>query len=84
MVGYGTEDTKLHYDNFDYINLVGKDSNSWGLCHKGTLWHDGIAKKYCDAFFDKDSLIGVLLNLDDKTMHYFLNGYYLGVAFRSV
>ncbi len=82
MVGYGTEETKLHYDNFDYINLVGKDSNSWGLCHKGTIWHQGAFKKYCDPIFDKDSLIGVLLNMHDKTIHYFLNGCYLGMAFK--
>ena len=81
MIGFGTGETKLHYDNFDYINLVGKDSNSWGLCHKGTIWHNGVSKKFCDAFFDKDTTVGVFLNLHTKSMHYFLNGYYLGVAF---
>lgn len=84
MIGVGTEDTKLHYDNFDYINLVGKDKNSWGICHKGTLWHDGVSKKYCEPFFEKDSLIGVFLNLHNKTMHFFLNGYYLGLAFSNI
>jgi SPRY domain-containing SOCS box protein 3 len=82
MVGYGTEEVKLHYDNFDYVNLVGNDENSWGLCHKGTVWHNGKSKYYCDPFFDKDIIVGSLLNTHDKTLHYFLNGNYLGIAFR--
>jgi SPRY domain-containing SOCS box protein 3 len=81
MIGYGTEDTKLHYDNFDYINLVGSDTNSWGICHKGTLWHNGVSKKFCEPFFDKDNIVGVYLNLHDQSMHFFLNGVYLGLGF---
>jgi len=84
MIGYGTKDTKLHYDNFDYINLVGKDFNSWGLCHKGTVWHNGNYKKFCEPILEKDSLIGVFFNSHNKTIHYFLNGYYLGLAFTNV
>lgn len=82
MVGYGTDEVPLHYDNFDYVNLVGKDSNSWGLSHKGTIWHNGVHRRYCEPFFDKDILVGVLLNTHDKTLHYFINGVYHGLAFR--
>lgn len=58
--------------------------NSWGLCHKGTVWHNRKPVKYCEPFFDKDTVIGCMLNTHDKTIHYFMNGHYLGVAFRDV
>ncbi len=82
MIGYGTDEVKLHYDNFDYVNLVGNDEDSWGLCHKGTTWHQGKSTNYCEPFFDKDTVVGVLLNANDRTLHYFMNGNYLGVAFK--
>ena len=82
MIGYGTEDVQLHYENFDYVNLIGKDANSWGLCHKGSIWHNGVYKQFCDPFFEKDTTIGVLLNVYNRTLHYFINGKYLGIAFR--
>ncbi len=82
MIGLGTDDTCLHYENFDYVNLVGNDANSWGLCHKGTIHHNNKSFKYCDAIFDKDSVIGVFYNANNKTLHYFLNGKYLGLAFK--
>ena len=37
MIGYGTDEVKLHYENFDYVNLIGNDAHSWGLCHKGLI-----------------------------------------------
>lgn len=84
MIGYGTDEVQLHYENFDYVHLVGKDSNSWGLSHKGFMWHNGKSKHYCEPFFDKDVVIGVLLNTYTKTLEYFLDGEYLGVAFRDM
>jgi SPRY domain-containing SOCS box protein 3 len=85
MIGYGTDEVKLHYDNFDYVNLVGgADAVSWGLSHKGLVWHDGKSRRYCEPFFDKETRVGVLLNTHDKTLHYFINGNYLGVAFEYV
>lgn len=82
MIGFGTDEVRLHYENFDYVTLIGKDSNSWGLCHKGYLWHNGTSKYYCEPFFDKDTIIGVLLNTYDRTVNYFMNGNHLGTAFR--
>ncbi len=82
MIGVGDADTCLHSDNFDFLNLIGKTKNSWGLCHKGTLWHGNVSRKYCEPFFDKHTRIGVLLDLGRNTLSFFKNGSYLGVAFK--
>jgi SPRY domain-containing SOCS box protein 3 len=84
MIGLGTDAVKLHYENFDYINLVGVDGNGWGLCHKGFLWHNGQHTAYCAPFFDKDIRIGLLFDSYERTIRYFMNGKDLGVAFRNV
>ena len=84
MFGYGTEETRLHYDNFDYVNLIGKDANSWGLSHKGTIWHNNKSQSYCEAFFDKETIVGVLLNTFEGTIEYFINGKCMGCAFRDL
>ena len=80
-IGLGTEDCQLNYENFEYCNLVGKDSSSYGLCHKGTICHNNITKSYCDPFFDKDTVVGVLIDMAKKKIHYFINNNYMGVAF---
>ncbi|CAF0973064.1 unnamed protein product [Brachionus calyciflorus] len=82
MFGFGTEDITLNYNDYNYCNLIGLDSEGWGLSHKGTVWHDGKSRQFCDAFFEADTLIGILLH--DKKIHYFINGQYKGIAFDNV
>lgn len=82
MIGFGTKNVRLHYENFDYVNLIGNDNESWGISHRGELWHSGVSKSYCEPFFDKNNRIGALINTYDKTISFFLNGKYLGIAFR--
>ena len=65
-----------------YIVFSGLDGKSWGLCYKGTLWHNGICRKYCDPFFQ--SVIGVHLDLYRGTLTFFKNGKSLGVAFTGL
>lgn len=84
MIGFGNANVRLHYENFEYVFLVGNDQNAWGLCHKGLVWHNNRSKAYCEAFFDKGHRIGALLNTYDRTISFFLNGQHLGVAFRLV
>jgi hypothetical protein len=81
MIGVGQENTCLHTDKYDCLNLIGKTESSWGLCHKGTLWHNSIPKKYCEPFFDKETRIGVLLDLNRNALSFFNNGVYLGIGF---
>lgn len=82
MFGLGTEDTRLSYGNYNYVPLIGMDQNGWGLSYKGTIWHNGKYKKFCDAFFDENTCIGMLYH--NKKIHYFIDGKYKGVAFDNV
>lgn len=81
MIGFGSSVTRLHYDNFDYVNLIGMDKQSWGMCHKGRLWHDGKSRPYCEPIFEKYNRIGALVNTYDQTIRFFLNDQDLGLAF---
>ena len=84
MVGVGTANTSLHEANFNYVNLIGNDANSWGLSHKGTKWHNGQNEDYCEPYNDKFTTIGVLLDLHKKQLSFYKNGVSLGVAFKLV
>ena len=68
----------------DVIFLVGIDNHSWGLSYTGILRHAGESKHYTSRFFDRDTIIGVKLNLYDGTLTYFKSGECLGVAFTGL
>jgi hypothetical protein len=81
MIGLATKECCLHYENFEYCNLIGLDSNGYGLSHKGYLWHNNESKKYCEPFFDVNTSVGCLVDMYKKKIHYFINNEYMGVAF---
>ena len=39
---------RLHVDAF--VNMLGEEETSWGLSHKGLLWHAGRHKTYIKPF----------------------------------
>ncbi|XP_043561443.1 SPRY domain-containing SOCS box protein 3 isoform X2 [Chiloscyllium plagiosum] len=84
MVGAGTRHAHLHLGNYTFINMLGMDSESWGLSHKGITWHDGHSRQYTEPFYEKATIIGVDLNLYDGTMTFYKNGCNLGVAFTGL
>lgn len=82
MVGVATKKAILHTDNF--VNLIGLDGESWGLSHKGQLWHQGASRPYCRPLYEERVVIGVHLNLYDGTVHFYRNGVNLGLAFSGL
>ena len=60
------------------------DSESWGLSYKGTVWHNGKAKKYCEPFYAQSTLIGVHLDLYTGKLSFYKNGVNMGVAFEGL
>lgn len=60
------------------------DGESWGLSYKGSLWHNGKSRKYTEAFYDKNTVIGVLLDLNSGTVSFCRNGVSLGLAFTGL
>lgn len=84
MVGVGTERTLLHQGDYKYIDLIGMDSESWGLSYKGKIWHNGQSKQYCQPFYDKTTVITCHLDLYSGTLSFYCNGGSLGVAFTGL
>ncbi|XP_071797556.1 SPRY domain-containing SOCS box protein 3-like [Asterias amurensis] len=84
MVGVGTQKALLHTNNYQYIDMLGMDDQSWGLSYKGTVWHNGTCRQYCEPFYENNTKIGILLNLYAGTLTFFKNGINLGVAFKDL
>jgi SPRY domain-containing SOCS box protein 1/4 len=76
-----------------YTALVGSDSESWGWdLGRSRLYHDGKNRPGVaypaflgpdEAFALPDSLL-VVLDMDEGTLSFIVDGQYLGVAFRGL
>lgn len=83
MVGVCTKEAALETKNYEFVNLLGKDDESWGLSYKGTVWHSGQSWQYCEPFYDS-TVIGILLDMDEGTLTFYKNGKSLGIAFYEI
>jgi SPRY domain-containing SOCS box protein 3 len=80
MFGIATKKARLHIDSF--VNLLGEDEHSWGLSHKGILWHGGKSRPFCRPFKENEStVVGVLFDGVQGTLSFYRDGVSLGVAF---
>ncbi|GFR60023.1 SPRY domain-containing SOCS box protein 3-like [Elysia marginata] len=84
MVGVGTDDVVLQSEPYQYSNLIGQDNESWGLSYKGTIWHAGEGRKYCEPFYAQDTVIGVHLDLSLGQLTFYKDGVCLGPAFTGL
>ncbi|KAM8939160.1 SPRY domain-containing SOCS box protein 3-like [Pelodytes ibericus] len=84
MVGVGTGRAALHAGSFEYINLLGQDAESWGLSYKGTVWHRGSGFQYTEPFYERRTVIGIHLNLEEGTLEFYRNRQSLGRAFTGL
>lgn len=83
MIGIGTKEAKL--SSIGYLNLLGIDANSWGLSHKGYLWHNNKSKPLTKAFDENKCVkIGCLFDGFKGRLAYFINDVYQGVAFDNI
>lgn len=83
MFGIGTRRTRMHSDSF--TNLLGEDGHSWGLSHKGTLWHDGRWRPFCRPFRENEATtIGMWFDAVNGTLSYFKDEEPLGIAFEGL
>lgn len=83
MFGVGTRDVRLYANKF--VNLLGEDDNSWGLSHKGLVWHGGIGYSFTKRFVENQSTkIGLLFDGINGTLTYYKDGECLGVAFHGL
>ena len=83
MFGVASRPARMHVDAF--VNLLGEDDNSWGLSHKGLLWHGGNWRHYCPPFPENEAtVIGVLYDGPQGTLTFYKDGKSLGVAFSNL
>ncbi|OWF46173.1 SPRY domain-containing SOCS box protein 3-like [Mizuhopecten yessoensis] len=83
MFGVGTRRARLHVDAF--VNMLGEDGQSWGLSHKGLLWHSGRWRQYTTPFKENEAtVVGMLFDGNEGTLSFFKDGTYLGVAFSGL
>lgn len=83
MFGVGTKNARLHEDSF--VNLLGIDEHSWGLSHKGLIWHNGRWTHYTKPFRENVSTrVGVLFDGIAGTLTYYKDGRCLGIAFKGL
>lgn len=83
MFGIGTVDARLHANKF--INMLGEDTNGWGLSHKGLIWHNGTGLHFTKRFVENQATkIGLLFDGINGTLTYYKDGRCLGVAFRGL
>lgn len=91
VVGVSTADAPLH--SVGYTSLVGSNSESWGWdLGRNKLYHNcknqpGVTYPVFlepdESFVLPDSLL-VVLDMDEGTLSFMVDGQYLGVAFRGL
>lgn len=94
VVGVATAEAPLH--SVGYTSLVGSDSESWGWdLGRNKLYHNSKNRPASssptypsflepeEAFVLPDTLV-VVLDMDEGTLSFMVDGQYLGVAFRGL
>lgn len=83
MFGIGTKKACLHRNAF--TNLIGEDDNSWGLSHKGLIWHGGLWAQYTIPFRENQATaVGILFDGVEGSLTFYKDGKCLGVAFKDL
>ena len=78
-----TTRARLHVDAF--VNMLGEEETSWGLSHKGLLWHGDRHKTYIKPFRENvATTIGLYFDGIAGTLTYYKDGQCLGVAFSGL
>lgn len=82
QIGLGNRDASTKA--FGYLNLLGSDSNSYGLSHDGRIWHANQINNFCGPWNESQVKIGCLFNGFTGKLSFFKNGTPLGVAFENI
>jgi len=65
--------------------LIGGDPHSWGLSHKGLLWHAGESWQYTEKFPENvPTTVGLLFDGIKGTLRFYKDGQDLGMAFSGL
>lgn len=83
MFGVSTQKARLHANEFK--NMLGEDTQGWGLSHRGRVYHGGESHYYCKPFQEYTVVVvGILLDRKRGQLSFFKDGQNLGVAFTGL
>ena len=80
MIGIGSSSVDLNNSRTAFASLLGRDSESWGLSYLGTIQHGGEMKHFTTKL-ERDSVVGLHLDLWHGTLRIYTNGKSCGIAF---
>lgn len=85
-VMFGIAKKEARTCHHSYVDLMGNDTNSWAMSHRGYICHDNVAYSYTENFANasRNLRIGVEFDGIAGTLAFYRNGEYLGVAFRGL
>ena len=70
--------------NCTIIPSVPRAQSSWGYAAVGETCHDATSGVKYGTRYGQDDVVGCLLDFDQSTIEYFVNGRSQGVAFRNL
>ena len=83
MIGIGSSSVNLNNARTAFTSLLGKDSESWGLSYLGTIQHKGEMKQFTTKL-DRDTIVGIHLDMWHGTLSIYNNGRPCGVAYSGL
>lgn len=81
MVGVGHKSVDLEQYRQKFRSALGVSSNTWGLSYRGDLMHAGKSTTLEGCSFRRGSIIGVLLDLWNGSIRFYVNGILAQDAF---
>uniref|UniRef100_A0A914VJY8 B30.2/SPRY domain-containing protein n=1 Tax=Plectus sambesii TaxID=2011161 RepID=A0A914VJY8_9BILA len=83
MFGIGAKQGYLYAN--DFCHMIGDNAHSWGLCHKGLLWHGSISVRFCEPFEEfKPTKIAMLFDGPAGTLRFWKDDQDLGIGFANM
>ncbi|CAK1551348.1 unnamed protein product [Leptosia nina] len=83
MIGVGTNKVNMTDSHFEFMSLLGRDEESYGLSYTGAVRHNAMSSKDSPGFC-KGSIVGVRLDMWRGTLEFYLNRKAQGVSFYNL
>lgn len=73
MIGIGDRHVSLDPPVHQFLSYLGADKHSWGFSYRGTIQHAGQQRSYSRRRFGIGCLVGVLVDLHNGRLEFYLN-----------
>lgn len=83
MIGVCTDEFRYQSFTHKFVNLLGMDSNSWGISYHGRVQHNRQFRTYMPSFNQGD-VVSVQLDMEAGTMLFAKNGKWYGPPMKGL